>query len=211
MLLLLDPRDFDTPGMPGSGSNVNQGIAYVDPARNILADGTPDVNDTVTTCRDLWDGKLPVSVSESAVAGKQMQSIVGEDKSLYDLLGDTVSYRIQIHFPQDSFGERLKVLRGEISRIQRDMDSVYPRISQLAIAAQLVRIEKDLIESSVLSGANSSPSPSLKKKSRKPLLPRELPDNLKTLQRLDQVFLDAYTVTSKDQKDCRAPIMQIGQ
>lgn len=174
--------------------NVNHSIAWIDPARGMKPDGTAVYDDTPNKCRDLYDGGLPVSLAYRAEKSKPMKTMEDKSTSLYQLVNAIA--KIDPRSPDFPKGGRLEIVQNAIVEVNSQMDSLYPRMSQLALAAALAQSSADLIVdmNKIASRART----------------RNLPGTLSNLLAFDQAYVNAYDAQTKDGKDCLAPILTVG-
>jgi len=206
MLFLLDKTPFNSLNQ----KNINSGKAFLDPARGIANDGTPGVEDD-NQCHSVCDAELPGSPTVQTLANPKCSPELASGqvskgghglqqgdtgKSLSDLFTEVVTASNQPLFHDN---DELKRLRNQINSLRNAMDPEYPRISQLTVAAALIRAygsaipqEKRKLDSSQKTARAATPE-----------------DRSQSFTEASQAYLEAYDAQFKDGKDCRAAIAQI--
>jgi hypothetical protein len=200
MLLLLDPTSLDRP--IGPGSNVNQKRAYIDPARTVDSNG-PSYDDQKLHCRKKWDPKTLRSESFGAGAINRLSAMPSDDQNLSVRINNIIVAISNPDLPRLDFNGE------EITAAAHRLDPRFPRVSQLAILAELVHLSLATIEGvqvrrnakppgerGIVKGSISQPS--------EPAL-----NALEKLRKAEEGFISAYTVQTKDGKDCRAVTMLV--
>jgi hypothetical protein len=178
MLHLLDSRSLADP----TGPNVNQSLAFIDPARDVDDNHNGVYDDTKTRCRARFDPKQNANIldveahdvrmlHEATDVFAQAIGIVGE---VDNVLRSNPSY------PKEADPYLLLAIK----KVGDPLSPKLPSVSQLALLAELITESEGKLK---------------------------VADKFAKLHLDEQTFIVSYEAQTKGAKDCLAPIMMVGQ
>jgi hypothetical protein len=222
MLNLLDNRPLKV------GQNDNQDKAYIDPAGNVDDLGKPDYQYNAKDCLPNDPQKLVPFIANGS--GEHKMSDSTQSELLKSYLTDIANVIDGLHALTDDQRKSLllSTVHSEVSRATDPnfLSNEFPRLSQLsridqllheassqsdALAAQLTQLlNRQLLSDLDLTAqdVNGDPAPGNERSSDT----EKVLDQLKDVDRLRTAYKRALAANpSKDAKDCRAPLMLVGQ